>query len=157
MMSLSQQLAKRFREVILDGRWVANTNFQLLLADVSLAQANRKVGELNSITALTFHVNYYIAGVLQVFEGGELEIRDKYSFDMPEITTENDWIELKNQLFSNAESFAKEVSQLSDEQLKAGFVKPEYGDYLRNIEGMIEHCYYHMGQVSLLKKLIDNP
>jgi len=35
-----------------------------------------------SIAALTFHINYYVAGVLNVFQGGKLEIRDKYSFDM---------------------------------------------------------------------------
>ena len=26
--------------------------------------------------------------------------------------------------------------------------------YLRNIEGVIEHSYYHLGQISLIRKLI---
>ena len=152
-MSLSTDLANRFKEVTLEGRWVANTNFQLQLSDVDWKQATQKVDDLNSIAALTFHVYYYIAGVLNVLKGGELEIRDRYSFDMPPIDSETDWQNLKNQLLTNAEEFALEISQLTDEQLRQGFVKPEYGDYLRNIEGMIEHCYYHLGQVSLLKKL----
>lgn len=152
-MSLSTDLANRFKEVTLEGRWVANTNFQLLLSDVNWKQATQKVDDLNSIAALTFHVYYYIAGVLNVLKDGELEIRDQYSFDMPPIDSETDWQNLKNQLLTNAEEFALEISQLTDQQLRQGFVKLEYGDYLRNIEGMIEHCYYHLGQVSLLKKL----
>ncbi len=28
------------------------------------------------------------------------------------------------------------------------------GDYLRNIDGMIEHSYYHLGQIVLIEKLI---
>ena len=139
--------------MILDGRWVANTNFLLLLSDVDRKQATQKINDLNSMAALTFHIHYYIAGVLNVLKGGELVIRDKYSFDMPPIDSEADWQNLKNQLFTHAEEFALEVSKLSDEQLRQVFVKPEYGDYLRSIEGMIEHCYYHLGQVSLLKKL----
>ncbi len=34
---------------------------------------------------LTQHVNYYISGVLNVFDGGTLDIRDKLSFDFPAI------------------------------------------------------------------------
>lgn len=29
------------------------------------------------------------------------------------------------------------------------------GSYLRNIEGVIEHSYYHLGQISLIKKMIS--
>ncbi len=54
-------------------------------------QATQKIGTLNTIAALTFHVNYYLAGILKVFRGGELEIRDKYSFDIPPIDSEADW------------------------------------------------------------------
>ena len=34
------------------------------------------------------------------------------------------------------------------------FVYEKYGSYLRNIEGVIEHSYYHLGQVSLIRKMI---
>ena len=39
-------------------------------------------------------------------------------------------------------------------QLKENFVDEKYGSYLRNIDGMIEHCYYHLGQIVLIKKII---
>lgn len=153
-MEKSKQISKRFREVILNGKWVANTNYQDILKDITWEQAIKKVGSLNTIAALTFHVNYYIKGVLNVFEGGTLDIRDKYSFDLPEITSAEAWDKLKNELFANAEKFAKHIAEMSDEKLAQTFVEEKYGNYYRNIEGMIEHSYYHLGQISLLKKLI---
>lgn len=146
-------LANRFREVILNGKWIANTNFKDQLDQTALAQATQLIGPHNSIALLTFHINYYVAGILNVFEGGELEIRDKFSFDMPPLETEGDWEQMKTTLYTNAEKFAAHVERLSPEQLDAVFVKEAYGTFRRNIEAMIEHSYYHLGQVSLLRKL----
>lgn len=146
-------IANRLREVLLDGKWVANTNFKEHLFAISWEQATQKVGNLNTIALLTFHINYYLNGLLNVFNGGKLDIRDNYSFDLPEIKSETDWNTLVNALLSNAELFAKHVEQMTDEELDQPFVDEKYGSYLRNIEAVIEHCYYHLGQVSLLRKL----
>ena len=154
-MESAEHLAKRFREVFLDGRWVANTNLQDQLKEVSLALAVAEKDELNSLAKLAFHLNYYLGGVLNVFEGGDLEIRDKFSFDLPELKTETDWEALKADLFANAKKFSDHVAQLSEEQLASVFVDEKCGSYRRNIEGMIEHGYYHLGQVVLLKKLLE--
>jgi hypothetical protein len=153
-MSLSATLANRFREVIFNGTWVANTNYQDRLQDLTWQQATTQINSYNTIALLTFHINYYVEGVLCVFQGGELSIRDKFSFDAPEITSQEDWNTLKNNLFTNSEALAKEFEKLSDEELHQPFVKEAYGTYLRNIEGMIEHCYYHLGQISLIKKTV---
>ncbi|MCB9262917.1 MAG: DinB family protein [Flavobacteriales bacterium] len=155
-MALAPQLAHRFREVILDGTWIANTNFKHQISELSVVQATTKIGNFNTIALLTFHVNYYTSGLVQVFKGGTLDIRDKFSFDAPELKSENDWIELKETLFKNAERFAEFVEQMTDNELNADFIDPKYGSYYRNIEALIEHAYYHLGQVSLLKKMIVN-
>ncbi|HQW91695.1 MAG TPA: hypothetical protein PKY28_01290 [Ferruginibacter sp.] len=63
-------LANRIREVLLNGKWIANTNFKEQLLSVNREQANQKVGNLNTIALLTFHVNYYLAGFVKVFNGG---------------------------------------------------------------------------------------
>lgn len=138
---------------MLDGQLVAGTNFKDQLGRVRLEQATKRIGAQHSIAALVFHINYYIAGVLDVLAGGELVIRDKFSFDMSPVETEGDWQELRAQLLANSETFATLVEQLSDEQLDETFVDPKYGSYRRNLNAMFEHCYYHLGQVSLLRKL----
>ena len=153
-MQRTKELANRLDEVLLNGKWIANTNYKLQIESVTWEEATQRIGTLNTIALLTYHVNYYIAGLLNVFSGGGLEIRDKYSFDMPPIESETDWLRLKNEFLVNSEMFVKEVANLTDEKLDAPFVDEKYGTYLRNIEAVIEHCYYHLGQISLIRKMI---
>lgn len=147
------QIASRFREVILNGTWIS-TNFKAQLSDVTLEEALTKHGDLNTIALLTFHIHYYVAGVLNVLEGGQLEIRDKYSFDMPPLHSEAEWDAMRDALWNDAEKFAQRVEEMSDSQLWSAFADEKYGNFYRNLEGMVEHCYYHLGQVVMLKKLI---
>ena len=154
MNSQSSQLANRFREVILNGKWVANTNFKEQVSNVTLDDATKKIGSLNTIALLTFHIHYYVAGVLKVLEGGSLEISDKFSFDIKPNFSKDDWELLKSNLWNDAERFATLVEQIPDSKLNDVFVDAKYGTYRRNIDGMIEHCYYHLGQIVLIKKLL---
>lgn len=153
-MERSRDLSNRLREVLLSGQWIANTNFKAQIESLSWEEATLTIGSLNSIAALTFHINYYLAGILDVFHGAELTIRDKYSFDLPAIQSEEEWQTLISSFLLNADDFAKEVERISDSKLDEPFVDEKYGTYHRNIEGVIEHTYYHLGQVSLLRKMI---
>ncbi|WP_292009133.1 DUF1572 domain-containing protein [Chryseobacterium sp.] len=155
-MSSSLQLVKRFREVLLDGLWIANTNFKDQLSDITWQEATTKIGSLNTIAMLTFHIHYYIAGIANVLEGGELEIRDQYSFDIPPIESQKQWEDLLNQLWADSERFALLIERMPESKLDEVFVDPQYGTYRRNIDGMIEHSYYHLGQITLIKKLLNN-
>ncbi|PWN68473.1 DUF1572 domain-containing protein [Chryseobacterium phosphatilyticum] len=148
------QLAKRFREVLLDGLWIANTNFKDQLSDVTWKQAVERVGSLNTIAMLTFHIDYYIAGIINVLEGGPLEIRDQFSFDLPPVTSHEHWETLLNKLWTDSEKFAALLEQMPDSKMDEVFVDEKYGTYQRNIDGMIEHAYYHLGQITLIKKLL---
>jgi len=153
-MTRNLAIANRLREVLLSGKWIANTNFKDQILSVGWEQAIQKVDNLNTIALLTFHINYYLAGLLNVFTSGKLEIKDKYSFDLPEIKSEKDWNKLVNAFLSNSEMFVNQVEQMDESMLDQPFVEEKYGSYLRNIEGVIEHSYYHLGQVSLIRKMI---
>ena len=155
-MNRSQFIAKRLSEVYLDGHWVANTNYKEQLSSLHWQQATQQVGQLNTIALLTYHINYYLRGLLQVLNGGALEIKDKYSFDMPPLTNDKEWLSLTNELFSNAEKFVAAVAMLPDEKMDEHFVDPKYGTWYRNLEGVVEHSYYHLGQISLIKKLLTS-
>ena len=108
-MNRNSVLAKRIREVLLDGHWIANTNYKQEIQNTSWEQAVHKIGNLNTIAALTYHINYYLAGLLFAFENGSLEISDKYSFNMPLDFTGTDWTNLVADFLSNAEKFATHV------------------------------------------------
>jgi len=153
-MTRNLTLASRLREVLLNGHWIANTNYKEQILSVNWQQATQKIDSLNTIAALTYHINYYLAGLLNAFENGKLEIRDKYSFDLPQVQSEADWNKLVTDFLSNSEKFANQVEQMDDSIFDQPFVDEKYGSYLRNIEGVIEHSYYHLGQISLLRKMI---
>lgn len=154
-MNESKGLANRFREVLLNGTWIANTNFKDQLQNTSWELVTIKHNGLNSIAVLTAHIHYYIAGLIVVLQGGPLDIKDKYSFDFPPITTQGEWNAMLNRLWVDAEQFALLIEQLPESRLNDDFVDQKYGTYRRNIEAMIEHCYYHLGQIVLLKKIVS--
>lgn len=151
---LSKQIASRIRELFLNGKWIANTNYREQISDLDWQTAVKSTMNLNSVAKLSFHINYYLEGLIKVFNGGPLEISDKYSFDLPEIPSQDAWEELVKRFMSNAEIFASQVDNLSDDTLENAFVKPQYGTVYRNIEAVLEHAYYHLGQLVLIKKLI---
>ena len=155
-MESPSQIAKRFREVVLNGTWVAGTNFKDQLSTVSAEQATQKIGSLNTIALLTSHIHYYISGILNVLEGGTLDIRDKFSFDFPAVKSQEDWEKVLDKFWNDSEKFANLVEQMTKEKLNEDFTDRKYGSYQRNINAMIEHCYYHLGQIVLIKKLILN-
>ena len=155
-MENTKQIAKRFREVILNGTWVANTNFKHQLSNLDWKIATTEIKSLNTIAILAQHIHYYINGINRVFKGGTLDIRDQFSFDFPAMQSQEDWETFLSRFWSDAETFAAMIEQMPDEKLKQVFVDEKYGTYQRNIDGMIEHSYYHLGQIVLLKKMIAN-
>ena len=153
-MCLTQQIAKHFRDIYFGGNWTA-VNLKDTLSDISWEQAIAKVHDFNSIAVLVFHINYFVGAALNVLQGEPLNAHDKFSFDLPPITSAEDWQQLVNKTFTNAESFAAEIEKLNEAKLFEVFADPKYGTYYRNIHGIIEHTHYHLGQISLIKKFLD--
>ncbi|MGD1847610.1 MAG: DinB family protein [Salibacteraceae bacterium] len=152
-MTSSQQLARRLQEVLLDGKWIANTNYRQEIEHLSWQEATRQVDQFNSVAKLTFHINYYLAGLLQVLNGGPLTISDRFSFDLPTISHQAAWDQLVEDFIKNATIIVEKIAQLDDAEMEAPFVDERYGNYRRNLEALIEHGYYHLGQLVLIKKI----
>lgn len=153
-MKKAEALANRLQEVLLNGYWIANTNYKDQLLNISWQEAVHQIESLNTIAALTYHINYYLEGILSVFNGNPLSIKDQYSFDLPPLHSVSDWDNLVERFLLNATNFVEQVAQMPDEKLGEVFKNEKYGTYLRNIEAVIEHSYYHLGQVVLIRKLI---
>ena len=153
-MQNTHQIAGRFREVLLNGTWIADTNYKDQLSSLSLEIATTKIKSLNTISVLAQHIHYYISGINNVFRGGTLDIKDKFSFDFPTITSQIEWETFLSKFWNDAEEFCSLVEQIPLERLDEFFTDEKYGSYHRNIDAMIEHSYYHLGQIVLIKKLI---
>lgn len=62
-MTRNSIIANRLREVLLSGKWIANTNFKEQLLSITWEQAIQKIGNLNSIDLPLFHITYYLKGL----------------------------------------------------------------------------------------------
>jgi hypothetical protein len=155
-MKSTLEIANRFKEVILNGTWIANTNFKNQLSETHWELVTTQVDSLNTIALLAQHIHYYINGIKNVFIGGSLDIRDQYSFDFDPIDSQNQWEDFLIRFWNDAEEFAYLIEQMPEEKLNQVFVDEKYGTYQRNIDAMIEHAYYHLGQIVLIKKMIND-
>ena len=155
-MTTTQQLSKHFRDVFFGGNWTA-VNMKDTLEGITWQQATTKVHNLNTIAVLVFHINYYIDAVLKVLQGETLKASDRYSFGMQPLASDEDWQKLINKTFTQAELFAARIETLDETKLFEDFADPKYGNYFRNLAGIIEHTHYHLGQISLIKKILNEP
>jgi len=152
-MTTPHQIAQLYRNLIHGGNYTG-VSFQQVLEDITFEEAVTKIGSLNTIATLVYHIQYYCNAVIGVLEGKPLTAKDSLSFEHPPVTSAADWEIVKSQTWQEAETFAQLVEKISETKLQEGFVKDAYGTYYRNIHGVIEHTHYHLGQISILKKLI---
>ena len=152
-MTLTEQIAKHFREVHFGGNWTFS-NLKDNLTDVTWEEAIKPVYSFNTIAQLVFHMNYFVDVALNVLEGSPLKGNDKLSFDLPPIQSGEDWEKLLNKTWADANNFANLVEKLPEHKLWEDFTDKKYENYYRNIQGIIEHLHYHLGQLVLIKKIV---
>lgn len=152
-MPLTQQIAKHFREIYFGGNWTSS-NLKDNLAGLTWQQATTQVYSCNSIVTLVYHMNYYVTAVTKVLQGEPLDASDKYSFNHPLLLSQEDWEKLLEKIWADAEKFASLIEQLPESKLWENLADEKYGNYYRNLHGIIEHNYYHVGQIALIKKIL---
>ena len=153
-MNTSQQIAKHFKEVHFGGNWTCS-NLRENLADVTWQQATQQIYSLNTIATLVYHTHYYVHAVIKVFQGEELDAHDKLSFEHPPINSQEDWENLLSKVWADAQTFETLLKNLPEEKLWENIAEEKYGIYYRNIHGIIEHTHYHLGQIAIIKKIIQ--
>ncbi|MEL7342730.1 MAG: DUF1572 domain-containing protein [Bacteroidota bacterium] len=152
-MNTAQSLAKRLQSLYFGHNWTS-TNVQSQLEQTNLELATKKLGEHNSLAALLFHITYYIEAQLKVLEGGPLDAHDRFSYDVPEFPSEAEWEAFKARCLQLAKRYIEAVGALSQEAILHHMADPKYGSWQQNIQGIIEHSYYHFGQMVVLRKLL---
>lgn len=153
-MNLSQQIAKHLREVHVGKNWTW-VNLKDTLEGVDWQQATTKVGNFNTIAVLVYHMNYYVAAQLNLLKTGVLDAHDDFAFKAPPVESAADWQKMIQKSLDEAEALAQMIENLPESRLWEICVQEKYGTYYRNFQGMIEHCHYHLGQISLLKKWVS--
>ena len=153
-MILTSQIAKHLREVHFGVNWTW-VNLKETLTDVSWQLATTQIYSCNTIATLVYHMNYYLNAVSNRVQGKPLDSKHELSFNCPEIKTHQDWEKLLDKTWADAENFAGLIEQIPETRLWEN-ISEKYGSFYRNIQGVIEHNHYHLGQIVLLKKILIN-
>ncbi len=152
-MNLNTQIATHIREFYFGDNWTG-PNLKEVLAEVTWLQATARVYSFNTIAALVYHMNYYGRVFQKALRGEPLNASDRNSFDLLPIQSQQDWVNLLDKTWAEAEILASQVEQMSESKLCEDFSQGKYGNYYRNIQGIISHNNYHLGQIVMLKKII---
>ncbi len=152
-MNTTSLIANQLKELYIGRNWSWSC-IKDQIEDITLDEAKQVLYDLNSIQVLLFHLNYYVKGVHEYLDTGELKISDKYAFDPPVIDREQDWKGYKESVIADGLAFADRISKLNDSLLPAIMVDEKYGTYFRNLQGIIEHGHYHLGQIVIVKKIL---
>lgn len=152
-MTLQAQIAKNLREVFWGENWT-EVNLKESLRGITWHEATQKIDSINTISALIFHINFYVRAALNVMQGRAIDSHDKDSFDCPPVLSEDDWNKVVSKCFEDAEKLARLIETLPESKLWENFTDEKHGSYYRNLNGIIEHTYYHSGQIVLIKKIL---
>jgi hypothetical protein len=149
-----KHIATHLRQVFFGGNWTGS-NFSEVLQGISYSNATTKAGSLNTIAKIVFHIGYYVRAATMVLEGKPLVAHDRYSYDVPNFRSEEEWKAFVSSTLSEAEHLAALIEQMPADRLFEPFADEKYGTYYRNLHGLIEHTHYHLGQIALVKRLVN--
>lgn len=152
-MKTPQAIAAQLKSIYNGGN-MTGVAMKQVLDDITWKEAIQEVYGCNTISTLLYHTQYYIRIISRVLQGGPLVGNDALSFNHPPITSQAEWNALKTIVFQEIEEMALLIEQLPEEKLWEDFAGKKYGSYYRNLHGVLEHTTYHLGQMSLLKKII---
>ena len=154
MQSISKEIARHLHDVHFGGNWTS-VNVKDTLSGISWQEAVTKVHSFNTIAMLVFHMHYYVQAILQVVRGLPLDAHDNLSFNVSPIRSQEDWEILQSETISDAAALSMLIEQLPVEKLSENFTGEKYGSWYRNLHGVIEHTHYHLGQIVIIKKLLE--
>ena len=153
-MAITKLIARHLREIYFGDNWTCS-NLKDNLKDVTWDQAVTRVHAFNTIATLIYHTNYYTEAIIKVLDGGPLIADDEFSFNHPYITNQEEWELLLEKVWRDADTLASKVEQLPDEILTQDFADNKKYTYYRYLNGNIEHLHYHLGQIALIKRMVQ--
>ena len=148
-MKFSEAIAQHFYEVNYGNNWT-DASVKDALQGITWEQASKKIGAANTIASLLFHMDFYNMVVYDRLLGNKRNFEHEESLRV-EINNEEDWQELQDRYFANVAKIHQAILQFDESLL---FEQKTKNTPYKNLHGLIEHIHYHLGQISLLKKLV---
>ena len=154
-MKIAPLIATHLEEAFAGNNW-SDVNVKDTLNGITFPEATTVTrASSNTIAALLYHMTFYNRAIKQRLQGFEPEISTSNGFDLPPITSEYYWEQLKKNAFDTVNELATAIRNFPDERLTEENPAGK-GSFYKKLQGVIEHNYYHLGQIVILKNLIKN-
>ena len=153
-MKLTTEIAQHIEDLFFNGGWVG-TDVKSIIEPVDWQEATQKIEELNRIIDLFYHLGYYVTVQLNFLNTGKVVGNDKESWKNEQVDSETKWLDLKEKTWRETQELVAAIRVLEEEKMEMDFGDEKYGSYHRNFLGLLEHTYYHLGQIAVLKKLVN--
>lgn len=152
-MKLTDAIASHITDVYNGENWTG-VNFETTLADVTFEDAITVTkASVNTIAKLLYHTTFYNNVAVERINGNNPVINSDNGFDMPPVTTPEQWNKLLEDLGASVSRLANAVLAFPEERLWD--MNPRNnGTFYQLFHGIAEHMHYHLGQVVLLKNLL---
>ena len=129
-----------------------------LLKDVTLEMASRTPNDrTHSILQLVLHIAYWEEVVLRRFNGEIVDAPLNSPDDWPSNRklSDSEWKAALARLEKSHDAMQKAIEACPDEKLSQIVPKRDHNFYTL-LHGIIDHCVYHVGQIALVKKAVQN-
>lgn len=152
-MNITETLAQNLLAVFVGNNW-SEAAFATTLEGINHQQATTITpASPNTIAALVNHICYWNNMLRERINGADPEISETNGFDVTDVTSEADWLALIAKTRQSFMNLAGAMAGFPPDRL---LEKTNHGasTFEVNFYGTIEHAYYHLGQMVMLKHLV---
>jgi uncharacterized damage-inducible protein DinB len=148
-------IAQNLHHVYYGDNWT-DVSIADTLNKISYQQAIQKTNASdNTIAALVNHLWFWNTIILQRMNGKNPSVPAQNGMDVPAISNEQQWHELVVKLKSSFDELIDAVRNFPADKLD-DLVKDRTTSIGFNLLGIVEHAHYHLGQIIVLKNLVNN-
>ena len=152
-MNSTNLIAEHIKQVYEGDNWT-DVNIDDTIRNISWHQAQQKTNASpNTIASLLHHLYYWNGVMMQRLKGSNPSTPGTNGYNVGELKTDEEWQALKEKTHESFLQLADLIKSFPEEKLSSTYAEGK-SSYYKNFQGIVEHAYYHLGQIVILKKLI---
>lgn len=129
-------------------------HLQQMLDEITEPIANSKLaGFNNSIHQITQHLIADVMVVTKRLQGINYRLKPEEDWIPDDKIAKLDWSQTKRALMESKTALINHLHKLKDADLDKPILK-DYSTIYVTLHGHIQHCYYHIGQISVLYRAL---
>lgn len=150
-MKETERISELFEKIYHGDSWIGET-LMGTLETISAETAAKKTNPWNSIWEITNHIISWRENVLQRVQGSIKNAPPDNYFTAVKYQSEQAWQNTLQNLKNSQENWIGFLKKMNEADLEK--IYPDNNaSYYHNIQGIVQHDAYHLGQIILLAKM----